>query len=165
MKQFNLEEYLANPSKKIITRDGRNARIICTDAKNTKYQVVALVTKSKGQEVLATLDASGKYHSGHNSHLDLFFASERKHESRVNLYIDEQNEGIKKGIDNLLRNIDILEKLRLYLESVSVEKEIWPDYTPVIPLNDIMNVAKADILKSIDSALKEIMEHLDRMEE
>ena len=31
MKQFSLEEYLANPSKKVVTRDGRNVRIICTD--------------------------------------------------------------------------------------------------------------------------------------
>ena len=85
MKPFNLKEYLKNPERKVVTRDGRNARIICTDAKNIKYQVVALVTKSKGQEVLATLDASGKYHSGHNSHLDLFFASE-KHEGWINIY-------------------------------------------------------------------------------
>ena len=33
MKQFNLEEYLKNPSRKVITRDGREARIICTEGK------------------------------------------------------------------------------------------------------------------------------------
>lgn len=33
MKPFNLEEYLANPSKKVVTGDGRKARIVCTDAK------------------------------------------------------------------------------------------------------------------------------------
>ena len=31
MKQFNLEEYLKNPSRKVITRDGREARIMCTE--------------------------------------------------------------------------------------------------------------------------------------
>lgn len=86
MKQFNLEEYLANPSKKIVTREGKPARIICTDAKFGKYQVLALITKKDGQEMLATLDTSGKFRSGYDSYLDLFFATE-KHEGWVNLYI------------------------------------------------------------------------------
>ena len=77
MKQFNLQEYIANPNKKVITREGKDARIICTDAKSEKYQVVALVTKKGGQEILATFDTSGKYRSGYNSHLDLFFATEK----------------------------------------------------------------------------------------
>ena len=33
MKQFNLDEYLKNPTKKVITRDGNSVRILCTDAK------------------------------------------------------------------------------------------------------------------------------------
>ena len=85
MKQFNLEEYLANPSRKVVTREGKPARIICTDAKFEKYQVLALITKKDGQEMLATLDTSGKFRDGYDSHLDLFFAPE-KHEGWINLY-------------------------------------------------------------------------------
>ena len=85
MKQFNLEEYLANPSKKIVTREGKPARIICTDAKFEKYQVLALITKKDGQEFIAIFDTLGKYHCKHYSYLDLFFASE-KHEGWINLY-------------------------------------------------------------------------------
>ena len=48
MKQFNLEEYLANPSMKVVTRDGRKARIICTDAKNN-YPIVALIETPNGK--------------------------------------------------------------------------------------------------------------------
>ena len=94
MKPFNLEEYLANPSKKIVTREGKPARIICTDAKSEKYQVVALVTKKDEIESLATFDTSGKYWSGCNNHLDLFFAPE-KHEGWVNVYMNcnERNLG------------------------------------------------------------------------
>ena len=33
MRPFNLDEYLDNPSRKLVTRDGHDARIICTDAK------------------------------------------------------------------------------------------------------------------------------------
>ena len=85
MEQFSLEKYLENPSRKIMTREGKPARIICTDAKFEKYPVLALITKKDGQEFLATLDTSGKYCSGYNSHLDLFFAPE-KHEGWINVY-------------------------------------------------------------------------------
>ena len=31
MKQFNLEEYKKNPNRKVITRDGRSVRILCSN--------------------------------------------------------------------------------------------------------------------------------------
>lgn len=34
MKQFSLDEYLKNPTRPIVTRDGRSVRIICTDRKS-----------------------------------------------------------------------------------------------------------------------------------
>ena len=40
MKQFSLEEYLNNPSKKVVTRDGRDTRIICTDFGNPDFPVI-----------------------------------------------------------------------------------------------------------------------------
>ena len=43
MKRFSLEEYLKNPSKKVVTRMGRKVRIICTDREDSIYPVVALV--------------------------------------------------------------------------------------------------------------------------
>lgn len=43
MKQFNLDEYLKNPSRRVVTRDGRNVRIICTDRVNFDSPVMALV--------------------------------------------------------------------------------------------------------------------------
>ena len=33
MKPFNLQEYLDNPSRKVVTRSGRSVRVLCTDAK------------------------------------------------------------------------------------------------------------------------------------
>ena len=90
MKPFNLEEYLANPSRKIVTREGKPARIICTDAKFEKYPLLALVTEKDGQESFATFEISGKFRSGYNSHLDLFFATE-KHEGWVNVYKSESD--------------------------------------------------------------------------
>ena len=85
MKPFNLEEYLTNPSKKVVTREGKPARIICTNAKFEKYPLVALITKEDGREFIAIFDTLGKYHCKQYRYLDLFFASE-KHEGWINLY-------------------------------------------------------------------------------
>ena len=97
MKPFNLEEYLKNPSRKIVTREGKPTRIICTDAKFEKYPLVALITKKDGREFIAIFDTSGKYHCKHDSYLDLFFATE-KHEGWVNVY----EEGTNRYLDGCI---------------------------------------------------------------
>ena len=84
MKPFNLEEYLANP-RKVITRDGRKARIICTDAKND-YPVVALIETPNGKERQPCgYKKDGTYIAGEELSCDLFFAPE-KHEGWANIY-------------------------------------------------------------------------------
>lgn len=85
MEQFSLEKYLANPSRKLVTRDGRKARIICTDMKSTTYPVVALIEDGSGYEQLTTFSKNGEYAVSESSINDLFFAAE-KHEGWVNLY-------------------------------------------------------------------------------
>ena len=85
MKQFNLEEYLKNPSRKVVTREGRNVnRILCTDMKGD-YPIVAVVESYNGnfQEVL-TYTNDGAYYCNETSKNDLFFAQE-KHEGWVNV--------------------------------------------------------------------------------
>ena len=88
MKPFNLEEYLKNPSKKIITRDGRNARIICTD-RDCACPIVALIKKYDPTvdivEEIYTYPKSGMFMDGVPSDDDLFFAPE-KHEGWINIY-------------------------------------------------------------------------------
>ena len=87
MKQFNLEEYLANPSRKVVTRDGRNVRIICTDRKSEEQPIVALVSSlTEDSEYVGTYRKDGIWStSGYASELDLFFAPE-KHEGWANIY-------------------------------------------------------------------------------
>ena len=45
MKQFSLEEYLKNPSRLVVTRNGRPVRILCTDRvdKEEGYVIVGLL--------------------------------------------------------------------------------------------------------------------------
>lgn len=87
MKQFNLEEYLKNPSRKVITRDGHNVRIVCTDRKNhDNFPIVALVETDEDYENVRSYKIDGKWSiNGLENSLDLFFAPE-KHEGWINVY-------------------------------------------------------------------------------
>ena len=85
MEKFNLEEYLKNPSRKVVTRDGKNVRILCTDRKLDSKEVVGLTMNNDGTEGLLSWSKQGKSLSLNNSSFDLYFAPE-KHEGWVNLY-------------------------------------------------------------------------------
>lgn len=87
MKQFSLEKYLANPSIKVVTRDGRRVRVICTDMKSITYPVVALIENGSGYEQLITFSKNGEYEVNESNINDLFFASE-KHEGFINIFRD-----------------------------------------------------------------------------
>ena len=50
MEQFSLAEYLKNPTRPIITRDGRIARIICTDAKRITADYPFIDNPERSQE-------------------------------------------------------------------------------------------------------------------
>ena len=43
MEEFSLGKYLKNPNRKIVTRDGKSVRIVCTDRECMDFPVVALV--------------------------------------------------------------------------------------------------------------------------
>ena len=86
MEQFSLEKYLANPSRKVVTRDGRNARIISTDMNSKNYPIVALVKLSDNTtEDVWTYTKDGEFEVEQSTIYDLLFAPET-HEGWVNLY-------------------------------------------------------------------------------
>ena len=86
MEQFSLEKYLANPSRKVVTRNGRNARIISTDMNSKNYPIVALVKLSDNTtEDVWTYTKDGEFEVEQSTTYDLFFAPE-KHEGWVNVY-------------------------------------------------------------------------------
>ena len=89
MKQFSLKEYLDNPNRRIITRDGEKVRIVCTDRKCTDFPIVALCTSTiTGQEVCRSYGINGNYNAHVQSVVDLMFAPQ-KHEGWVNVYKDK----------------------------------------------------------------------------
>ena len=85
MKPFSLEEYIKNPNRKVVTRNGRSARIICTDAKGN-YPIVVLIEEG-GYDNALSYTKDGKLYVGETNDYDLFFATE-KHEGWVNVYRD-----------------------------------------------------------------------------
>lgn len=72
MKHFSLEEYLKDPSQKVVTRDGRAVRIICTDFKN-QCPIIVIITNKAGIEVVYYYE-NGLMCKICESNLDLFFA-------------------------------------------------------------------------------------------
>ena len=89
MEQFSLEKYLANPSRKVVTRDGRNARIICTDRKDLNFPIIALIENiSGGGEKACSYTKDGRHYTDCPDIFDLFFAPE-KHEGWVNISCEE----------------------------------------------------------------------------
>ena len=81
MKQFNLEEYLKNPLKKVVTRDGRSVKIHCANYLGN-HPVIAQVENSLYS---TSYNAEGRYVDIDESPRDLFFAPE-KHEGWVNVH-------------------------------------------------------------------------------
>ena len=90
MKEFNLAEYLKNPSQKVITRDGREVRIICTDAKGDEPIIALVYNNNREEENVYTYNRDGSFYGDNYDCLDLFFALVKR-EGWINLY---KNEGI-----------------------------------------------------------------------
>ena len=88
MKPFSLEEHLKNPERKIVTRDGRDARIICTNFLSNK-NVIAEIEKD-GYSL--SYDENGR-NNNFSTPCDLFFATEKK-EGWINLFRDPINNEI-----------------------------------------------------------------------
>ena len=83
MKPFNLEEYLKNPSKKIVTRNGRNVKIHCTNYESSQ----PIIAEIEGTSYSFAID--GRFYNDYDeSRNDLFFVPEKK-EGWINLYRTE----------------------------------------------------------------------------
>ena len=78
MKPFSIKEHLEHPDWKVVTREGRPVRILCTDLDDNDYPVAAVV----GNFHVDKYTAEGLFQAGKETKYDLFFAPE-KHEGWV----------------------------------------------------------------------------------
>lgn len=86
MKQFSLEEYLKNPDRKVITRDGRPVRIISTDKLGAIHVIASFPHTDNNSELIFSYTADGKICGSNKEHYsDLMFAPTKK-KGWVNLF-------------------------------------------------------------------------------
>jgi len=79
IKSFNLEVY--KKGAKIQTRGGAKARIICTDAKDRHFPIVALIELLDGGEVVQSYTSDGRiYFNGEPNAIDLVIVEEAEEE-------------------------------------------------------------------------------------
>lgn len=78
MEHFSLEKYLETPNRKVVTRDGREVRILDYNLKGDKR--ICIAVDDKTQESITTVDGDGhclRDKTGwHESNFDLFLADE-----------------------------------------------------------------------------------------
>ena len=80
---------MKNPSQNVITRDGRNVRIICTDAKNDEPIIALVYNNQRDEENVYTYNRDGYFYKNNDSCLDLFFAP-IKREGWVNVFRNKE---------------------------------------------------------------------------
>lgn len=122
MKPFNLEEYLKNPSRRVVTRDGREVKILCTNYYLSNQCVIAEI---EDIGLSFSFNQYGhQYGNTPDSPLNLFFAT-GKHEGWINLYRDNEENFIYGG--NLYKSKEEAVRVRnrkaFYLTTLKVEWE------------------------------------------
>lgn len=119
MKQFSLDEYLANPSRKVVTRGGDTVKIHCTNY----FGPNPIIAEIEGSGQSRSYNADGSYFSDEESVRDLFFVTE-KHEGWVNIYLCDG----EYSLDDVIYSsrIDAEEsgkKFEDYLTTIQIEWE------------------------------------------
>lgn len=119
MEQFSLEEYLKNPSRKVITRDGQSVKIHRTNFDSNSGQLIVAEIEDSGYST--TFFKNGKYFKSEETPLDLFFATEKR-EGWVNIY--------QNALGNLRGNIyDSEEEAKdsAYSDTIATVKIEWEE--------------------------------------
>ena len=117
MKRFSLDEYLKNPSREVVTRDGRNVKIICTNY-NSTHPIIAEI-EGLGRSESFTME--GEYYV-RDSQLDLFFANE-KHEGWVNVYKDDKFYNVGNLFSSKEEALAVTKGYNVYVATIKIEWE------------------------------------------
>ena len=84
MKQFNLEEYLKNPSRKVVTRTGIPVKIHCTNFATCK----PVIAEISGRGYSQSFTKEGRYFGDTDDSGEVLFFAPEKHEGWINVYKD-----------------------------------------------------------------------------
>ena len=119
MGPFSLEEYLKNPSRKVVTLNGDSVRIICTDRLG-EFPIIGLVRTGNIEEITSYMN-SGRANRDVPSEHDLFFAPERK-EGWVNVY-RQDNRQLCGNVYNTESEAKLHSRPSGYLATIKIEWE------------------------------------------
>ena len=127
MKHFSLKEYLKNPARKVVTREGNSVEIIYTNAEG-RYPIVAVVTNKEGNKVTIKCTKYGLWSENGESALDLFFEPIKK-EGWVNIYnyvynyVSNKTTGdVYSNKEEAIKNINFNSNFK-YITTVKIEWE------------------------------------------
>ena len=125
MKEFSLEEYLKNPDREVVTRDGRKVRILCTDRKGDTPIIALVNDANEGQEYGCAFYSDGKYFIDKDDEFDLFFAPE-KHEGWI--IINKWPDGVRDS-DGIIYHtkLDIPDMPPVGIQRVATIKIEWEE--------------------------------------
>lgn len=123
MKPFDLEK--AKAGAPVCTREGFKARIICFDANNDRFPIVALLKSDNGKEYPASFTKEGRFSDGEvDSSNDLLMEGIKK-EGWINIYeafMERCIGTVHKSKEEAMR-MKVYEKDVTYKATVRVEWE------------------------------------------
>lgn len=96
-KQFDLQYYLDHPDVRVVTRDGRSVRILCTDTKSTQGFVITALLDYGDLEMPLTYDPLGAHGTTHELDIDLFFDLPEPEKKKVPLTYEDLIQRIETG--------------------------------------------------------------------
>lgn len=124
MKQFSLDEYLKNPSRKVVTRCGNPVKILCTNYFNNDYPIVGEIYYNEYNATKShNFTKNGRKLYYVETPDDLFFDTE-KHVGWINVY--EEN-GRLNGTciyPSKERALEVGKRLDGYIATTKIE---WDD--------------------------------------
>lgn len=123
MKPFDLEK--AKAGAPLCTREGFRARIVCFDADNDRFPIVALLKSDNGKEYPASFTKEGRFSDGEvDSSNDLLMEGIKK-EGWINIYkgFEERCIGVVYNTKEEAMRMKINEKDVTYKATVRVEWE------------------------------------------
>ena len=126
MKQFSLEEFKKNPNRKVVTRSGKQVRILCTDAKGD-YPVIALISSLDDEDYPWRVRKDGAILENEENDSDLFFDVEKK-EGYINLYRSKLFSGMfQTSVHVLSKDVAEREAAKYPDDFIATAKVTWEE--------------------------------------
>ena len=129
MKPFNLEEYLKNPLREIVTRDGKKVKIHCTNYWKYNNEKPLIIAEVEGIGFSESFNEDGTYYNTFESKKDLFFAP-KKYEGWIHIFRDSGKDINIMGrytsnpYDSEEKAIAIGRTTKSYVATIKIEWEV-----------------------------------------